>query len=75
MLFRSGNYYWCQKNLTPVYSKPNNSDRYLDGTSYHPTKSIDGILTGVAMQNKQMCAQMAMIFRAIKKIFRLIGCA
>ena len=34
--------------LTLVYSKPTDSNLYLDGTSCHPTKPIDEISTGVA---------------------------
>ena len=37
-----------KKLLTSAYSKPTDSHLYLDGTSYHPTKSIDWISTGVA---------------------------
>ena len=41
-----------EKLLTSVYSKPTNSHLYLDGTSCHPTKSIDAISTGVAKRLK-----------------------
>ena len=44
-----------EKLLTSVYSKPTNSHLYLDGTSCHPTKSIDTISTGVAKRLKWIC--------------------
>ena len=46
----------AKKLVTSVYRKPNDSHRYLDGTLCHPTKSIDGISTGVARQLKQTCS-------------------
>ena len=45
-----------KKLLTSVYSKPTNSHLYLDGTSCHPTKSIDPISTGVAKRLKLICS-------------------
>ena len=45
-----------KKRLTSVYSKPTCSHLYLDGTSYHPTKSIDAMSTGVAKRLKQICS-------------------
>ena len=41
-----------KKLSTSVYSKPTDSHLYLDGTLCHPTKSIDGISTGVAKRLK-----------------------
>ena len=45
-----------KKLLTSVHSKPTNSHLYLDGTSCHPTKSIDPISTGVAKRLKLICS-------------------
>ena len=45
-----------KKLLTSVYSKLTDSYLYLDGTSCHPTKSIDGISNGAAKQLKQICS-------------------
>ena len=45
-----------KKLLTLVYSKPTDSCLYLDGTSCHPTKSIDEISTGVAEGLKRICS-------------------
>ena len=45
-----------KKLLTSVYSKLTNSYLYLDGTSCHPTKSIDGISNRAAKRLKQICS-------------------
>ena len=37
-----------KKLLTSVYNKPTDSHLYLDGTSCHLGKSIDGFSTGLA---------------------------
>ena len=42
-----------KKLLISVYSKPDDSHLYLDDASFHPAKSINGILTGAAKQLKQ----------------------
>ena len=45
-----------KKLLTSVYSTATDSHLYLDGTSCHSTKSIDGISTRVPKQLKQICS-------------------
>ena len=45
-----------KKLLTSVYSKPTDSHLFLDGTSCHPTKSIDAISTGVPKRHKIICS-------------------
>ena len=56
-----------KKLLTSVYSKPTDSHLYLDGTSCHPTKSIDGISTGVAKQPKRICSNESDVLEQSKK--------
>ena len=41
-----------KKLVISVYSKPANTYPYLDGTSCHPTESIDGISTRVVKRLK-----------------------
>ena len=55
-----------KKILTSVYSKPTDSDLYLDDTLRHPTKSIDAISTGVAKQLKQICSNDSDFFKQSK---------
>ena len=43
-----------KKLAISVYSKPADSHLYLDGASCYPTKSINGISTGVAKRIKQI---------------------
>ena len=45
-----------KKFLTSVYNKPTDSHLYLDGTSCHLAKSIDGFSTGVAKRLKPICS-------------------
>ena len=45
-----------KKLLTSVYNKPTDSHLYLDGTSCHLAKSIDGFSTGVAKRLKPICS-------------------
>ena len=42
-----------KKLVISVYSKPADSHLYLDCASCHPTKSINGVSTGVAKRLKQ----------------------
>ena len=44
------------KLLTTVYSKPTDSHPYLDVTSAHPAKRIDGISPGEAKRLKGICS-------------------
>ena len=57
-----------KKLATSVYSKPSISHLYLDDTLCHPTRSIDGVVTGVTKHLNEY-AQMA----TIEKIFSLLG--
>ena len=56
-----------KKISTSVYSKPTDSHLYLDGTSCHPTKSIDGISTGVAKRLKRICSSNSDFLEQSKK--------
>ena len=67
MLFKLENYYYDKNLLTSVYSKLTDSHFYLDGTSCHPTKNIDGISTWVAKQLKRICSNESDFLEQSKK--------
>ena len=56
-----------KKLSTSVYSKPIDSQFYLDGTSFHPAKCIDAIATGVAKRLKRICSNGNDFLRQSKK--------
>ena len=45
-----------KKLLTTVYRKPTDSHLYLEGTSCHLAKRIDGISPGEAKRLKRICS-------------------